>query len=130
MEIVKVDQKRTGIEEGIQSHRSWGRAEVQMVQNLPMPDSNVTKHEKVAELEDVQVEDVQVVPGHPEQTIRVASDLPGELKQSLATCLAHNKVIFTSSPQEVRGISPKVMEHRLNIFPELKQSCKRSDISI
>lgn len=47
-------------------------------------------------------------------------DLPHELKPELTAFLARNKVVFAWSQQEVRGISLKVMEHRLNVYPEAR----------
>ncbi|XP_074561589.1 uncharacterized protein LOC141817864 [Curcuma longa] len=64
-----------------------------------------------------QKEEVQVVPGRPKRVTQIASDLAPELKQSLTACLIQNNDAFAWSLQEVTGVSPDLMEHRLNVIP-------------
>lgn len=63
---------------------------------------------------------VQIVLGHLERTIKVAANLSKELKQQLVTYLTNNREVFTWSPQKVKGISSRVMEHRLNVFTDAR----------
>lgn len=53
------------MEEGIQAHQSQGKAEVQMVQEFLVLDPK-----------EVELEDVQIVLGHPERNTKVVANLP------------------------------------------------------
>lgn len=66
--------------------------------------------------EEVELEEIQIVFGNPGKTTWVASHLLLEFKQKFTAYLSKYKEVFASSPQEVRGISPRVMEHRLNVL--------------
>lgn len=57
---------------------------------------------------------------HPERTTQVVADFFKELNQRLTIYLAKNKVVFAWFPQEIRGISPRVMEHKINVFLEAR----------
>lgn len=58
------------------------------------------------------------MPGHPKMTTKVVANLSEELKQQLITCLINNREDFVWSPQEVRGISSRVMKHCHNVFSD------------
>lgn len=62
-------------------------------------------------------ESIQIVPGHSERVTRIASELMDEWKDKLVSCLHSNHDIFAWLVQEVRGVSPRIIEHRLNILP-------------
>lgn len=55
--------------------------------------------------------DLPIVPGHPGKIARIAVDLPGEWRERLILCLTKNHDVFDWSVQEVRGISPRIIEH-------------------
>lgn len=86
--------------------------EVHMLQELPL--SNLKNPKKM------KWEDAPIVFGHPDLTTRMAIDLHEELKKWLIKCLIIYKKVFAWSPQEVRGISPEIIEHRINIFTNAK----------
>lgn len=65
-------------------------------------------------------ENIQIVTNHLEKITRVVADLPHELKQKMVVCLARNKWIFAWSTREGGGVSPKIMEHWLNVILEAR----------
>ncbi|XP_074559159.1 uncharacterized protein LOC141815103 [Curcuma longa] len=60
---------------------------------------------------------LQVCPDRPETTVQVAAELPAELKLSLAECLRQNQDVFAWDPTDLKGVSPDVAIHRLNVLP-------------
>ncbi|GAV57545.1 hypothetical protein CFOL_v3_01082 [Cephalotus follicularis] len=66
------------------------------------------------------VEDVIQVPleeGNTERVFQVGSQLGEVKKRELITFLQNNKDVFAWSAEEVPGISPNVMVHRLSVEP-------------
>ncbi|XP_074569823.1 uncharacterized protein LOC141826469 [Curcuma longa] len=47
----------------------------------------------------------------------VAAELPFDLKQELAECLCRNQDVFAWDPANLKGVSPDVAMHRLNLLP-------------
>lgn len=74
----------------------------------------------MSNLEEAEWEDVLIIPGHPDLTTQATIDLDEELKKRLVTCMINHRKVFAWSPQKVRGISPRIMEHRFNIFSDAK----------
>ncbi|CAA0814797.1 Unknown protein, partial [Striga hermonthica] len=52
-----------------------------------------------------------------EQTTKVGRELEDELRRQLVGLLKEFKDIFAFSPEELTGIDPDVMEHKLNVDP-------------
>ncbi|XP_074570551.1 uncharacterized protein LOC141827208 [Curcuma longa] len=63
---------------------------------------------------------IPIVPEHPDRVTHIAADLPEELKEKLVDCLTQNSDIFAWSTAEITGVSPDIMEHRLNTLPDAK----------
>lgn len=111
-EMVRTKYKWVRTNEGIHSYRSREWAEVHMVQELPLS--------SLKNPEEVEWEDVSILLGHLDLITRVTINLDEELKKRLINYLIDHRIIFAWSPQEVRRISSKFIEHRLNIFPYAK----------
>uniref|UniRef100_A0A2N9GGN7 Reverse transcriptase n=1 Tax=Fagus sylvatica TaxID=28930 RepID=A0A2N9GGN7_FAGSY len=67
------------------------------------------------ELDTVELED-----GRPERTTKVGADLPPEMKESLVQFLKDNKDVFAWSHEDMPGINPSIISHKLNVDPSLR----------
>lgn len=109
VEIVCSSQKKArGRIEKHQCQEERG-AGIQVLQDLPM-----------FGLIGGELEEIQLVPSQSNRTIWVVVDLSLEVKHKLITCLSRNKNVFAWSVQKIRGISLKIMEHKLNILAEAR----------
>ncbi|KAL0303107.1 UNVERIFIED_CONTAM: hypothetical protein Sradi_6178800 [Sesamum radiatum] len=63
---------------------------------------------------------IEIIPGHPDETTRIGSRMREETKEEIVLCLQRNADIFAWTPQDLEGIDPKVITHYLNIDPSLK----------
>ncbi|XP_074592499.1 uncharacterized protein LOC141848374 [Curcuma longa] len=63
---------------------------------------------------------IQVIPDHPDRVTQIAADLPDELREKLVDCLTQNSDIFAWSTVEITGVSPDVMEHRVNTLSDMR----------
>lgn len=70
----------------------------------------------MAQVIELDLENAQIVLGCSEKVTRIAADLPTKWKDKLISCLIENHDIFAWLVQEVSRISPRVVEHRLNIL--------------
>uniref|UniRef100_A0A2N9IPM7 Reverse transcriptase domain-containing protein n=1 Tax=Fagus sylvatica TaxID=28930 RepID=A0A2N9IPM7_FAGSY len=66
------------------------------------------------ELDTIELED-----GHPEKTTRIGASLPPQIKKSLIQFLKSNKDVFAWSPEDMPGINPSIISHKLNVNPSL-----------
>ena len=66
------------------------------------------------------LEIVQLVKGEVSKTIRIETTLSLEMRTKLIQFLKENLDIFTWSHEDMLGISPKVIQHKLNVDPERK----------
>ncbi|XP_075515967.1 uncharacterized protein LOC142550801 [Primulina tabacum] len=111
--VVRGDQKssrRCYVEEvNVEVKRS--RTEVGMI----VTQSKVVSRKEVQLASEEEPETIEI---GVQQSVRVAADLDLETKHDLLAFLKANLDIFAWSSQELRGVSPRVTEHRLNIFPE------------
>jgi hypothetical protein len=55
--------------------------------------------------------------GEPDKVVRVGSQLDPIMKKKLVSFLQDNHNVFTWSHEDMPGISPSVMVHRLNFDP-------------
>ncbi len=55
--------------------------------------------------------------GGPERRIKIGSLLPEGLKEELVTFLRGNSDVFTWNHEDMPGIDPSVIVHRLNVDP-------------
>ncbi|CAA0808228.1 Unknown protein, partial [Striga hermonthica] len=63
-----------------------------------------------------------------EQTTKVGKDLEAELRNQLIALLREFRDVFAFTPEELTGIDPAVMEHKLNVDPlrkPVKQRLRR-----
>ncbi|GAV66292.1 hypothetical protein CFOL_v3_09802 [Cephalotus follicularis] len=85
-----------------------------------LPIENVELRGDVEPERPQSVEDVIQVPleeGNSEKVFQVGSQLGEVEKRELITFLQKNKDVFSWSAEEVPGISPNVMVHKLNVDP-------------
>ncbi|XP_073270718.1 uncharacterized protein [Primulina huaijiensis] len=68
----------------------------------------------------ISEEEPEMVEIGAQQHFRVAADLDHETKNELLACLKANPDVFAWSSQELQGVRPEIMEHRLNILPEAR----------
>uniref|UniRef100_A0A2N9HF94 Uncharacterized protein n=1 Tax=Fagus sylvatica TaxID=28930 RepID=A0A2N9HF94_FAGSY len=67
------------------------------------------------ELATIELED-----GRPERTTKIGADLPPKIKESLVQFLKDNKDVFAWSHEDMPGINPSVISHKLNVDPSLR----------
>uniref|UniRef100_A0A2N9ERC7 RNA-directed DNA polymerase n=1 Tax=Fagus sylvatica TaxID=28930 RepID=A0A2N9ERC7_FAGSY len=67
------------------------------------------------ELDTIELED-----GHPERTTKIGANLPPKMKESLVQFLKSNKDVFAWSHEDMPGIDPSIISHKLNFDPSLR----------
>uniref|UniRef100_A0A2N9IJ88 Uncharacterized protein n=1 Tax=Fagus sylvatica TaxID=28930 RepID=A0A2N9IJ88_FAGSY len=67
------------------------------------------------ELDTIELED-----GQPERTTKIGADLPPKMKESLVQFLKDNKDVFAWSHEDMPGINPSIISHKLNVDPSLR----------
>ena len=75
--------------------------------------------EPVEELEEVNLDDAQ-----PERTTRIGTLASWSVRQALTTFLKANQDVFAWSHEDMLGIDPSIMVHKLNVsssFPLVRQ---------
>ena len=81
---------------------------------LDMRDEVNTRHEPSEELEHVQIDD------NPEHLAYIGSRLEEDLKHPLIHFLKQNKDVFAWKQEDMGGIDPTIITHRLNVSPSFK----------
>uniref|UniRef100_A0A2N9HJA8 Retrotransposon gag domain-containing protein n=1 Tax=Fagus sylvatica TaxID=28930 RepID=A0A2N9HJA8_FAGSY len=71
--------------------------------------------ESSEELDTIVLED-----GQPEKTTKIGSNLPPKLKESLVQFMKKNKDVFAWSHENMPGINPSIISHKLNVNPSLR----------
>ena len=66
------------------------------------------------------LEIVELIEGKASKTIRIETTLSLEMRTKLIQFLKENLDIFAWSHEDMLGISPKVIQHKLNVDPERK----------
>ena len=77
----------------------------------------------IEEKEENKVEapkEVELVEGKMTKTTRIGTTLSLEMKLMLVQFLKENLDVFAWSHEDMPGISPRVIEHKLNVNPEKK----------
>ena len=77
----------------------------------------------IEEKEENKVEapkEVELVEGKMTKTTRIGTTLSPEMKLMLVQFLKENLNVFAWSHEDMPGISPRVIEHKLNVNPEKK----------
>jgi len=75
--------------------------------------------EPVEELEEVRLDDTR-----PERTTKISTLASWPVRQTITTFLRNNQDVFTWNHEDMPGIDPSVMVHRLNVspsFPPVRQ---------
>ncbi|VFQ80735.1 unnamed protein product [Cuscuta campestris] len=67
-----------------------------------------------------EVEEVSLDPVDPERKVKVGKTLPLELKEQLLEVLRAFKVLFAWGPEDMSGVDPKIICHRLAVDPTYK----------
>uniref|UniRef100_A0A2N9HF13 Integrase catalytic domain-containing protein n=1 Tax=Fagus sylvatica TaxID=28930 RepID=A0A2N9HF13_FAGSY len=67
------------------------------------------------ELDTIELED-----GRPERTTKIGAELPPKIKESLVQFLKDNKDVFAWSHEDMPGINPSIISHKLNVDPSLR----------
>ncbi|VFQ69611.1 unnamed protein product [Cuscuta campestris] len=67
-----------------------------------------------------EVEEVSLDPIEPERKVKVGKALPLELKEQLLEVLRAFKVLFAWGPEDMPGVDPKIICHRLAVDPTHK----------
>ena len=86
---------------------------------LDMRNKVNTRPEPSKELEHVQLDD------NPEHLAYIGSRLAKDLRRLLIHFLKQNKDVFTSKQEDMGGIDPAIMTHRLNVNPSFKPVKKK-----
>ena len=84
-----------------------------------MQDEVNTRPEPSEELEPIQVDD------HPEHLAYVGSRLAEDLRSLLIHFLKQNKDVFAWKQEDMGGIDPVIITHRLNVSPSFKPVKKK-----
>ena len=81
---------------------------------LDMRDEVTTRPVPSEELEHVQLDD------HPEHLVFIGSKLAEDIKSSLIRFLEQNMEVFAWKQENMGGVDPTVITHRLNVNPSFK----------
>ena len=84
------------------------------VDELDMCDEVNTRPEPSEELEPVQLDD------NPEYLVYIGSKLAEDLRSLLIHFLRQNKEVFTWKQEDMEGINPAIITHKLNVSPSFK----------
>ena len=84
------------------------------VDELDMRDEVNTRPEPSEELEPIQLDD------HPEHLAYVSSKLAEDLRSLLIRFLKKNKDVFAWKHEDMGGIDPAIITHRLSVSPSFK----------
>ena len=66
------------------------------------------------------LEDVPLEEGNPEKFTRIGTSMEEKTKQDLVQFLRENNDVFAWSHEDMLGIDPSVITHRLNVYPSSK----------
>ena len=74
------------------------------------------------------LETVELVEGEATKTTRIGTTLSPEMKASLVQFLKENLDVFAWTHEDMPGISPKVIQHKLNVDPKRKPVQQRQQV--
>ena len=66
------------------------------------------------------LEDIPLKKGNPEKFTRIGTSMEEKMKQDLVQFLRENIDVFAWSHEDMPGIDPSVITHRLNVYPSSK----------
>ena len=74
------------------------------------------------------LETVELLEGEATKTTRIGTTLSPEMKASLVQFLKENLDVFAWTHEDMPGISPKVIQHKLNVDPKRKPVQQRQQV--
>ena len=84
---------------------------------------NIEEHRTVIEPVE-RLEEIPLDDSKPDQTTRIGTLASPTIRQALTTFLKYNQDVFALSHEDMPGIDPLIMVHRLNMspsFPPIRQ---------
>ena len=76
----------------------------------------IEEHRAIAKLVD-ELEEVTLNESKPERTTRMGTLSSRTVRQAFTTFLKENEDVFTWSHEDMPGIDPSIIVHRLNVSP-------------
>ena len=80
---------------------------------------NIEERRVVAEPTEA-LEDISMDEDDPGKSTKIGADLEGKIKKDIVRFLRENIDVFAWSHEDIPGIDPSVVTHRLNIYPSFK----------
>ena len=77
---------------------------------------NIEKHQMVKKPVE-RLEEILLDDSKPDQTTKIGTLASPTVRQTLTTFLKDNRVMFAWSHEDMLGIDPSVIVHRLNVSP-------------
>ena len=74
------------------------------------------------------LEDIPLEEGNPEKFTRIGTSLKEKTMQDLVQFLRKNIDVFAWSHEDMLGIDPSVITHRLNVHPSSKPICQKKRV--
>ena len=74
------------------------------------------------------LEDIPLNKGNPESFTRIGTSMEEKTKQHLIQFLRKNIDVFTWSHEDMLGIDPSVINHRLNVNTSSKPVCQKKRV--
>ena len=66
-----------------------------------------------------KLDTIELEDRHPEKTTKIGANLPPKIKESLVQFLKNNMDVFVWSHEDMPGINPSIISHKLNVNPTL-----------
>ncbi|XP_021768647.1 uncharacterized protein LOC110732963 [Chenopodium quinoa] len=70
--------------------------------------------------DELQLDEVVLDESKRDQIVKIGAALPADQKEAIFKCLRENSNCFAWSHQDMKGISPEVNSHKLNVDPSMK----------
>ena len=67
-----------------------------------------------------EVEEIPLDSGRPERVVRIGNTITPSVREALISLLRQYEDVFAFEPLEMPGITPDIMQHRLNVDPSHK----------
>ncbi|CAL2277237.1 unnamed protein product [Prunus armeniaca] len=71
------------------------------------------------------LEKVQINDDHPNRIAKIGAQLPHQIRDDLTNFLCENAQVFAWSYEDMPGIDPEIISHRLSIDPAFKPICQK-----
>lgn len=78
-----------------------------------------TREVPVADITE-EIENVVLNPRFPDCAVQVGATLPTEIKAKVISLLRQYQQVFAWGPEDMPGVSPDLITHRLNVDPRVK----------